>query len=260
MVNQALETSGLTRVKRALLSVSDKKEIGSFARNLRSMDIEILSTGGTAQVLKKEGIRIREISKLTGFPEILNGRVKTLHPSVYGGLLAVRGNEEHQEEIKKHNIQTIDLIAVNLYPFREVIKKGGTPDQAIENIDIGGPAMLRAAAKNHEHVAVAVSPNDYAEIIAVLERENGYLTPEMRTKLAKKAFQYTADYDKAIAKWFKSNYKIPSRSYYKEVIKNIGRANDQFRKKLHWVYPYMRTIRNQCALGGSVKASNFAKK
>ncbi|MBB6455143.1 phosphoribosylaminoimidazolecarboxamide formyltransferase/IMP cyclohydrolase [Salirhabdus euzebyi] len=188
-------------IKRALISVSDKEGVVEFAKALQQHGVEIISTGGTKNLLQQNHVNVVGISDLTGFPEILDGRVKTLHPNVYGGLLAVRDNEEHQEQLQKHNLQTIDLVVVNLYPFKETISKPEvTFEEAIENIDIGGPTMLRAAAKNHRDVTVVVDPQDYETVLAEFS-DNGTTSYEVRQQLAAKVFRHTAQYDALIAKY-----------------------------------------------------------
>ncbi|ARI78586.1 bifunctional phosphoribosylaminoimidazolecarboxamide formyltransferase/IMP cyclohydrolase [Halobacillus mangrovi] len=187
--------------KRALLSVSNKQGLTNFAKQLHELDYELVSTGGTKRVIEEAGIPVRSISEITEFPEIMDGRVKTLHPSVHGGLLAKRSNGEHMNQIEELGIQPIDLVAVNLYPFKETIaKEDVTEAEAIENIDIGGPTMLRAAAKSFEDVAVVVDPTDYNEVIEGLKSEN--LSYEVRRKLAAKVFRHTANYDAMIAEYF----------------------------------------------------------
>lgn len=185
--------------KRALVSVSNKEGIVEFVRELVSLGYEIISTGGTKNKLENEGIDVIGISEVTGFPEILNGRVKTLHPNVHGGLLSVRDNESHQQQMKENSIDYIDMVVVNLYPFKETISKpNGDFAEAIENIDIGGPSMLRSAAKNHKYVTVVSDANDYSKVINEI-KENGNTTLETRSKLAAKVFRHTASYDAAIA-------------------------------------------------------------
>ncbi|KHE72067.1 bifunctional phosphoribosylaminoimidazolecarboxamide formyltransferase/IMP cyclohydrolase, partial [Halobacillus sp. BBL2006] len=187
--------------KRALLSVSNKHGLTDFAKQLHELDYELVSTGGTKRVIEEAGIPVRSISEITEFPEIMDGRVKTLHPSVHGGLLAKRSNEDHMNQIEELGIQPIDLVAVNLYPFKETIaKEDVTEADAIENIDIGGPTMLRAAAKSFEDVAVVVDPDDYNEVVEGLKSEN--LSFEVRRKLAAKVFRHTANYDAMIAEYF----------------------------------------------------------
>jgi phosphoribosylaminoimidazolecarboxamide formyltransferase/IMP cyclohydrolase len=189
-------------VRRALVSVSDKRGVVELARVLGELGVEILSTGGTAAALTAAGIAVKQVSDHTGAPEILDGRVKTLHPKIHGGLLG-RDTEEHRAEMKKHAIEPIDLVVVNLYPFEATIARGVPFDEAIENIDIGGPSMLRSAAKNHERVAVVVDPNDYDAVIAEL-RQGKTISPTRRLALARKAFAHTAAYDAAISAYLSS--------------------------------------------------------
>lgn len=192
------------KVRRALVSVSDKRHVAEFARGLSKLGVEILSTGGTSQQLKKSGIEAIEVSAKTSFPEIMGGRVKTLHPIIHGGLLGRRGTDD--SEMEKHGIQPIDLLAVNLYPFEATIKReNSTLNEAIENIDIGGPAMIRAASKNHEDVIVIVDPEDYIPLLEKL-RHNG-VSQEDRLRLAAKAYAHTANYDAAITQYLSSALK-----------------------------------------------------
>jgi len=189
----------MSRVGRALISVYDKTGVAGFARALHEIGVEILSTGGTAALLKKAGLPVIEVSDYTGSPEILDGRLKTLHPKIHGGLLAMRGDSRHEVQMKENDIEPIDLLVVNLYPFEATVARPDcTFDDAIENIDIGGPTMIRAAAKNHRDVAVVVDPSDYAGIIDELNSSDGSLRPETQFRLAKKAFATTAAYDAAI--------------------------------------------------------------
>ncbi|YBV96260.1 bifunctional phosphoribosylaminoimidazolecarboxamide formyltransferase/IMP cyclohydrolase [Phyllobacteriaceae bacterium JZ32] len=192
----------LTRVRRALLSVSDKTGLIEFARSLERHGIELVSTGGTAKAIAAEGIAVRDVSDITGFPEIMDGRVKTLHPAVHGGLLAVRDDPEHAQAMEAHGIEGIDLVVINLYPFEEVRYQGADYATTVENIDIGGPAMIRAAAKNHAYVAIATDPDDYGQVLAELDSHQGSLPYTFRQKLAAKAFARTAAYDAAISGWF----------------------------------------------------------
>jgi len=186
----------LRKIERALISVSDKTGIVDFARALSEFNVQIISTGGTAKALRESGIAITDISDLTGFPEMMDGRVKTLHPRVHGGLLAVRDNPEHVAAMEQHDIKAIDMVVVNLYPFAETIRREGvTREEAIEQIDIGGPAMIRSAAKNASDVAVVVSPSRYDEIIAELRTNDGALAQATRESLAVEAFRLTAVYD-----------------------------------------------------------------
>jgi phosphoribosylaminoimidazolecarboxamide formyltransferase / IMP cyclohydrolase len=190
----------MSKMKRALISVSNKNGVVEFAKALQAMGIEILSTGGTAKSLRDAGVPVKDVSEHTGSPEMLDGRVKTLHPKIHGGLLSRRDNPKDMEEIKKHGIETIDVVVVNLYPFEATIAKPGvTFDEAIENIDIGGPAMLRSASKNFRHVAVIVDPSDYEKVIAEMKSLGGDLAQETRLELAKKVFRHTSRYDALIA-------------------------------------------------------------
>ncbi len=187
-----------------MISVSDKTGVEEFARGLAEMGVEIVSTGGTARSLGEAGIPVKQISELTGFPEILGGRVKTLHPKVHGGILAVRDNPAQAEEVKKHDIPLIDLVVVNLYPFRETVSKSGvTVPQAIEQIDIGGVCLIRAAAKNWKDVIVITSPADYLSVLKGLREGNGSLPDKKRLELAARGFEHTASYDTAISAYLK---------------------------------------------------------
>lgn len=191
-------------IKRALISVSNKEGIVEFAKELKNLNIEILSTGGTAKLLRGAGIEVKDVSQITGFPECLDGRVKTLHPAVHGGILAIRNNKEHIKTLKNLNIQTIDLVVINLYPFKETISKEDVKlEEAIENIDIGGPAMLRAAAKNHNDVTVIIDPEDYDTIIEEI-KNTGNTGMETRYNLALKVFEHTAHYDGLIADYLRT--------------------------------------------------------
>ena len=192
----------LVPARRALLSVSDKTGLVELARALVDAGVELVSTGGTAKAIAEAGIAVKDVSDITGFPEIMDGRVKTLHPSVHGGLLAIRDDEEHKTAMAAHNIDAIDIAVINLYPFEEVRAAGGDYATTVENIDIGGPAMVRAAAKNHAYVSVITDPADYDRLIAAL-KENGGATPyRLRQELAAKAYARTAAYDAAISGWF----------------------------------------------------------
>jgi phosphoribosylaminoimidazolecarboxamide formyltransferase/IMP cyclohydrolase len=191
------------RVTRALLSVSDKTGIIEFARGLAELGIEIVSTGGTAGTLTDAGITVRPIDELTGFPEIMDGRVKTLHPKLYAGLLAVRDNPEHVQQAAAHDVEYVDLVVVNLYPFeRTAARRGVLDSEVVENIDIGGPTMIRAAAKNHGYAAPVVGPESYDAVLAELRESDRQLSAATRESLAAAAFAYTARYDTAIARWF----------------------------------------------------------
>src|ERR1700751_5026911 len=201
------------KIKRALLSVSDKTGIAEFARRLQQMGVEIISTGGTAALLKSESIPVLEIEKFTGFPEILGGRVKTLHPKVHGGLLYVRTDPVHQEQLAKNDIQQIDLVAVNLYPFEQTIRKPDIKlEDAIEQIDIGGPSMLRSAAKNYRFVTTISDPQDYETVLQELETHGGETTLALREQLSIKVFLLTARYDSSIATYL-NHQQATSGSY-----------------------------------------------
>ncbi len=206
-IERASSTASIPRaevqVSRALLSVSDKRGIVEFARGLAELGIEIITTGGTAGALSEAGLNVRSISDLTGFPEIMDGRVKTLHPKLYAGLLAVRDEPSHMRAAERHDIEFVDLVCVNLYPFERTAGRRGVDDQeVIEDIDIGGPTMIRAAAKNHAFVAPVVSPESYDAVLAELRESGRRLSPSTRENLAAEAFAYTARYDTAIARWF----------------------------------------------------------
>jgi phosphoribosylaminoimidazolecarboxamide formyltransferase / IMP cyclohydrolase len=201
------------RVLRALLSVSDKTGLVEFARALAGFGIELVSTGGTRRTLTDAGLTVIDVSDLTGFPEMMDGRIKTLHPGVHGGLLAVRGNKDHVAAMNAHHIRPIDLLVVNLYPFEATVAHGASFDDSIENIDIGGPAMIRAAAKNHADVAVVVEPEDYAVVLTELTAHNGATTPALRKRLAAKAYARTACYDAAIANWFAEQLGDPTPDF-----------------------------------------------
>jgi phosphoribosylaminoimidazolecarboxamide formyltransferase/IMP cyclohydrolase len=195
-------TDTTRRVSRALLSVSDKSGLIDFANALAARGVELISTGGTAKAIAAAGLKVKDVSELTGFPEMMDGRVKTLHPKVHGGLLAIRGNKEHLAAMKSHDIAPIDLLVVNLYPFGATVERGAGYEDCIENIDIGGPAMIRAAAKNHDDVAVVVEAQDYQAVLDELAANNGATTLLLRRKLAAKAYARTAAYDAAISNWF----------------------------------------------------------
>ncbi len=193
-------------IKKALVSVSNKTGIVEFAKILADSSVEILSTGGTARLLKENDIPVTPVGSYTGSPEIMDGRVKTLHPKIHGGILAIRDNESHVSQMQEHGIDSIDLVVVNLYPFKETIAKPDvTLQDAIENIDIGGPTMIRSAAKNHTFVGIVVDPEDYAPVGQEI-KEKGSLSVERRQNLMVKAFSHTAEYDKAITTYFSSTY------------------------------------------------------
>ncbi len=199
-------------IKRALISVSDKTGIIDFVRELKQFDVEIISTGGTAKALRDAGIEVRDISDVTGFPEMMDGRVKTLHPRVHGGLLALRDNPEHVAAMNEHGIEPIDMVVVNLYPFAATISRAGvTREEAIEQIDIGGPAMIRSAAKNSSDVAVVVDPAQYPRLIEELRQNAGSISIPLLQSLASQAFQHTAHYDSVVSSYLAGSSLMPSR-------------------------------------------------
>ncbi len=199
--------------KRALISVSDKRGVVEFAEELERLGYQIISSSGTAKVLKESGIDVIQVSDITGFPEIMGGRVKTLHPKIHGGLLAVRDNPEYMRQLEEQGIEPIDIVAINLYPFEETVKKGADIDQIIENIDIGGPAMVRASAKNYKFVTIVVDPDDYNSIISEL-KESGETSLETRKRLALKAFRHTAFYDSVISTVLNEKFGINEKFPY----------------------------------------------
>ena len=202
----------MPKIQRAIISLSDKSGIQEFAKELQAFNVEILSTGGTAKVLRESGLKITDISEYTGFPEMLDGRVKTLHPKIHGGLLGIRGNPEHVKKMNEHGIQPIDMVVINLYPFEATVAKPNcTLEEAIENIDIGGPSMLRAGAKNYPYVTVIVDPADYRPILAEMKQIGGVVSKETNFRLAKKVYQLTARYDKAISEYLEKK-DIPHRA------------------------------------------------
>ncbi len=201
------------QVKRALLSVSDKSGIENFARSLSQMGVELLSTGGTFQALARAGIAVREVSEYTGFPEMMNGRLKTLHPKVHGGLLALRDDSQHVTSMSEHGIKPIDLCVVNLYPFEETVaQEKVSRSEAIEQIDIGGPTMVRSAAKNHRFVGVVTDPADYGGVLDELQKGEGSLSEDFCRRLALKAFAATASYDAAISRWLFEQERADSKT------------------------------------------------
>ena len=218
-----------TTIRRALLSVSNKEGLLEFARALRERGVALLSTGGTAAMLREDGIEVADVSAFTGFPEIMDGRVKTLHPKIHGGLLGRRGIDD--AVMAAHGIEPIDLVAVNLYPFAATIAKPGCSfDDAVENIDIGGPAMVRASAKNHDRVTIVVDPLDYGTVIAEIDREGGGVSAETRLRLATKAFAHTAQYDAAVASYLGRAGRNGSAGEFPDLLAL------QFRKRLDLRY------------------------
>jgi phosphoribosylaminoimidazolecarboxamide formyltransferase/IMP cyclohydrolase len=206
-------TDQTRRVTRALLSVSDKTGLIELARALAAHGVELISTGGTAKAIATAGLKVRDVSELTGFPEMMDGRIKTLHPKVHGGLLAIRDNAEHAQAMKAYSIAPIDLLVVNLYPFEAAVDNGADFAKCIENIDIGGPAMIRAAAKNHDDVAVVVEASDYQAVLDELAANKGATTLALRRRLAAKAYARTAAYDAAISNWFAGELKTEAPDF-----------------------------------------------
>jgi phosphoribosylaminoimidazolecarboxamide formyltransferase/IMP cyclohydrolase len=194
----------VAKVQRALISVSDKQGIVEFSRALSELGIELVSTGGTAALLRQNNVAVKDVSEITGFPEMMDGRVKTLHPKIHGGILALRDRPEHVAQMKAHGIWPIDLVVVNLYPFEATVARGASFAEIVEQIDIGGPSMVRAAAKNHEHVAVVVDAADYGPVLTELREKGGELSPDTRFRLLCNAFQHTAHYDGAISNYLDS--------------------------------------------------------
>src|SRR5436190_7913690 len=206
--DQPAASASQIRVRRALISVSDKTGIVEFARGLARLGIDVVSTGGTGEALREAGIEVRDVAELTGSPEILSGRVKTLHPRLHAALLAIRDDPEHMATLEAEGIEPIDLVCVNLYPFEQTVARHGvTEDEAVENIDIGGPTMIRAAAKNHRFIAVVVKPESYDALLPELEQFHSYVSAETRHWLANEAFAFTARYDAAISRWFGLRYE-----------------------------------------------------
>ena len=217
----------MRKISRALVSVSDKTGVAEFAAGLAALGVEILSTGGTAKLLREKGLEIRDVSEVTGFPEMLDGRVKTLHPKVHGAILAVRSNLEHQTQAKAHGIEFIDLVAVNLYPFEETAAKPNARfEELIENIDIGGPSMIRSAAKNFGDVAVLVDTADYSVVLEELRRNGGSISRETRARLARKAFATTAAYDGAISATLQKLVSPPEQPLPENLHLNFNKLMD----------------------------------
>ena len=245
----------LVEIRRALLSVSDKTDLVEFAAALSRRDIEILSTGGTARLLREHGIPVIEVSAYTGFPEIMDGRVKTLHPRIHGGLLGRRGVDDAVMQL--HDIPPIDLLAVNLYPFAETVARPNcTYDEAIENIDIGGPAMLRAAAKNHHSVTVAVDPADYAQVLGELEANSGCTSIDTRSRLAAKAFAHTARYDTMV-----SSYLLDRESATERFPATLPLVFDKVRDLRYGENPHQAGAfyRDVAGRGASVASANIVQ-
>jgi phosphoribosylaminoimidazolecarboxamide formyltransferase/IMP cyclohydrolase len=213
VVSKRIPVPELVPVKRALLSVSDKTGLVDFAKALAARGVSLVSTGGTRAALADAGLAVSDISEVTGFPEIMDGRVKTLHPNVHGGLLAIRDDADHAAAMREHGIEGFDLVCVNLYPFEETVASGADFATAIENIDIGGPAMTRAAAKNHAYVTMISDPADYAGVIDAMDHNEGQVPLELRKRLAQKAFARTAAYDAAVSNWFATAIDEPAPAH-----------------------------------------------
>jgi phosphoribosylaminoimidazolecarboxamide formyltransferase/IMP cyclohydrolase len=219
----------MIKVKRALISVSDKTGLAEFAKGLQKLGVEIISTGGTAELLRSAQVKVKEVSEYTGFPEMLDGRVKTLHPKIHGGLLAVRDNPEHMKQIAAHDIGLIDMVVVNLYPFEKtILKKNISLEDAIENIDIGGPSMLRSAAKNYKSVAVICNVERYQEVLTELNNNGGILSDKVLTNLAIEVFERTCRYDAAIYEFLNNRFKADNSfsSFPKEITFTFSKLQD----------------------------------
>src|ERR1700733_15210421 len=219
----------MIKVKRALISVSDKTGLVEFAKGLHNLGVEIISTGGTAVLLRSANITVQEVSEYTGFPEMLDGRVKTLHPKIHGGLLSLRDNPEHMKQIAAHGIGLIDMVVVNLYPFEKtILKKNITLEDAIENIDIGGPSMLRSAAKNYKSVAVICNAERYSEVLNELKNNSGILSDKVLTNLAVEVFERTSRYDAAIYEFLNNRFKTDNSfsSFPKEFTFSFSKLQD----------------------------------
>src|SRR3954468_15049155 len=225
----------LVPVRRALISVSDKTGLREFATALvKEFKIQLISTGGTARFLREAGLPVTDVSEVTGFPEMMDGRVKTLHPKVHGGLLALRDNPEHAAAMKAHGIQAIDLVVINLYPFKKTIEKPGVSfEEAIENIDIGGPSMVRSAAKNHHYVLVITSPDRYEKALGDLRKHNGASCAQHRLKMAQQAFAHTAEYDAMIAGYLAAQIAASP----------VQHAGGDLPKSLHGRYEILQSLR-----------------
>ncbi|MCZ7851969.1 MULTISPECIES: bifunctional phosphoribosylaminoimidazolecarboxamide formyltransferase/IMP cyclohydrolase [Agrobacterium] len=213
VVSKKIPAPDKVKIRTALLSVSDKTDIIELATVLSKLGVKLLSTGGTAKAIAEAGLPVTDVSDVTNFPEIMDGRVKTLHPSVHGGLLAIRDDADHVEAMKAHGIEAIDLSVINLYPFEEVRAKGGDYPTTVENIDIGGPAMIRASAKNHAYVTVVTDPSDYPDLVEALQADDGQTSYTLRQRFAAKAYARTAAYDAVISNWFAEALAIETPDY-----------------------------------------------
>lgn len=252
----------MVKVKRALISLSDKTGIIDFARELQSMGVEILSTGGTAKLLRENNIQVKEVSEYTGFPEMLDGRVKTLHPKIHGGLLALRDNPEHMKTVKEHNIGLIDMVVVNLYPFEKTTQKPNVAiEEVIENIDIGGPSMLRSAAKNHKYVAVVCNPGRYQQIIEEMKKNQGALPETLMRDLAIEVFARTSLYDSAIHGYLKnwaSGGKAQPVGFPKDFVLEFSKIQDlRYGENPHQKAAFYRNLKE--GLGLSAMKQQWGK-
>ena len=233
----------MIRIKRALISVSDKTGIVDFAHQLNEFGVEILSTGGTARLLRENNIAVVDVSDYTGFPEMLDGRVKTLHPKIHAGLLALRSNSAHMQTLEKQGIGLIDMVVVNLYPFEKTVaKEGVTSEEAIENIDIGGPSMLRSAAKNHQSVVVVSSPTQYARILEELKQDQGGISSQTAEELSAEVFRLTSHYDVAIYNYLSSKEREEERIQRENIFRQVEDAG--FKKYQAWEVIGKKTIDN----------------
>jgi len=221
------------KIKRVLISVSDKEGIVEFARNLTDLGIQIISTGGTAKLLRENGISVKQVEEVTGFPEILDGRVKTLHPKIHCALLSIHDKEEHKRQLEEYGIEPVDMLVVNLYPFKETISRGCSQQEAIENIDVGGPAMLRAGSKNFQDVVVVTSPGQYPEVLKEL-KESGNISMEKRKRLAVEAFKLTSNYDSLIHNYLTEKEEFPSILTEKEEFPSILSLKYEHLKRLRY--------------------------
>jgi phosphoribosylaminoimidazolecarboxamide formyltransferase/IMP cyclohydrolase len=239
-------TQDLMPVKSALISVSDKGGLLDLGKTLAGLGVKLISTGGTAAALRKEGLTVLDVSEITGHPECLDGRVKTLHPKVHGGILGIRGSADHEGQMKELGIENIDLVVVNLYPFEETVAKGGNYDDCVENIDIGGPAMVRAAAKNHAAVSIVTSTSQYPELIAELTANGGCSTLATRKKLAAAAYARTAEYDTAVATWFAGQLGEPAEQ------KTVTRVYNENQKLKYGCNPHQNPAALMSLDGGGL--------
>jgi phosphoribosylaminoimidazolecarboxamide formyltransferase/IMP cyclohydrolase len=242
----------MLKARRALVSVSNKEGVAELARGLEKLGVEILSTGGTARYLEEAGIPVLQVSQATGSPEILDGRVKTLHPAIHGGILADRGRASHLAQLREHDIVPIDIVAVNLYPFRETAEKeGASVEEIVEMIDVGGPCMLRAAAKNYRGVLVVVDPDDYPQVLAALEEGEGVVPEALRQRLALKAFRHTQAYDTAIAAWLERQTASPDEPLPPRLHLDLERVLEpRYGENPHQAAAVYRTVGSDGLLAG----------